>query len=179
MPSIPPNDHWLQCVDHLQKAIGHLQMALNSQPQKQYKLDSFTQDRGLIQLQSPTKIINRGPKRARRLWNPNEKLILVEKINNGWSYREIADLLGRTEEAIKVQVSKLRVEEDGDEISPILELDKRKKWTDEDNRALLELDKDGYSQQEIAELMGRTAKAINKRLYMLRAVQRLSNPTQT
>jgi len=45
-----------------------------------------------------------------KLWDDNEKLMLVEMYNEGKSYLEISEKLGRTTNSIDSQIRKIRKE---------------------------------------------------------------------
>jgi DNA-binding NarL/FixJ family response regulator len=82
-------------------------------------------------------------------WSPEEDELLVKFRTEGFTAREIALRLKRSEDAVRVRLAaKAKV---------------RRKWTPMEEERLLELKKLGYSSRKIAYELDRTTRAIDNK----------------
>ena len=87
-------------------------------------------------------------------WNPKEDLLLVKLYNEGKSYAEIAEEMGRSSGACSIELAKLR-EQNIFLIAPKRAVNHNDHpITDEEIRRFKELRKEGKIHKEIADVMG-------------------------
>lgn len=89
------------------------------------------------------------PVNKRKFWTSIEEQRVVNYFNQGKSNKEIASILGRTEYAIQKRVSKLKKEGKLEKDRVVLY------WKKEERELLFELERQGLSDKEIAEKLGR------------------------
>lgn len=89
------------------------------------------------------------PINKRKPWTSIEKQRVTNYFNQGKSKKEIASILGRTEHAIQRQISKLKAEGSLKKDRVVLY------WQKEEKELLFELEKQGLTDKEIAEELGR------------------------
>lgn len=83
-------------------------------------------------------------------WSPEEDELLIKYRSEGFTAREIAVRMNRTESAVKTRLAakvKMRV-----------------RWTEEEEKRLLELKEAHNSNRKIAYELGRTTRAIEAKL---------------
>lgn len=83
-------------------------------------------------------------------WSPEEDELLFKYREEGFTAREIALRLNRTEDAIRVRLaSKVKI---------------RRRWTKDEEEKLLQLKEERHSNRKIAYELGRTTRAIEAKL---------------
>ena len=101
------------------------------------------------------------PKKHRKPWDEKETQRLIELFNQGCCLEEIAQILNRTEKGIQRKISRLKEQR-------LLPYDKiLLPWKHNELQLMLELEKQGLEDSEIAIELGRTEKQISwKRLHL-------------
>lgn len=115
-------------------------------------------------------------------WTPKEDLLLVKLYNDGKSYAEIGEALGRTRGACTIELAKLRDQNIFLVAPPRAVTGIDKPITDEEIRRFKELRKEGKIYKEIAEAMGISpirAGSISRRIINLdRKAQKIETAPQ-
>lgn len=107
-------------------------------------------------------MLNPSKVRVNRVWTENEDRLLIEKVkSNRYTYKDLSEDFNRTQCAIKRRLLDLDVP-----YRPI-PLNNHIKWTDEENKKMIELHKKGYDNFLIAKILNKTQLSISDRLKSL------------
>lgn len=83
-------------------------------------------------------------------WSPEEDELLVKYRAEGFTAREIAVRMNRTESAVKTRLAaKVKI---------------RSRWTEDEEKRLLQLKAEFHSNRKIAYELGRTTRAVEAKL---------------
>ena len=98
-------------------------------------------------------------KTNRRKWTIEDEQILIQLTKScKYTYKDLAERFNRTESAIKRKLYDLKVP-----YRPV-PLDNRIRWTEEENKKMVELHNKGYDSHYIATVLGKTQLSISDRL---------------
>lgn len=100
--------------------------------------------------------------KAHKKWTKNEERELIYYVNQGYEMRDIANILGRTLTSIYRRAQELR---ERGQLKPIK---KMTYWSKEEINKMLELEKQGLTDKEIAYKLGRKRIHITDKRRMLR-----------
>lgn len=108
----------------------------------------------------------------RKYWTKEDTETLITMRQDGITYEEIAEILGRTTASVLMKGSRLIAAGENIKEKNII------KWSEEEDSKLAFLYSQKYSLEEIAVELGRTYTAIRKRLIVLRANNRFGLSTK-
>jgi len=111
---------------------------------------------------------NSDGKKTGKRWTKSEDEALLFFVNRNKTYCEISKKIGRSEAAIKSRLATLNVKDRPMKTDC-------KKWTEKEVRIMLDMYEKGYKSSCISEKLGRTAKAIESKLGIIKNQQKEAN----